>query len=697
MSVTYDTLTNSTDTIQYTLNATNTYMDSNFVSTFGPIWLPRIYGKDLTAFEIASSGKIALTVNDVHSIDITRADFGSNKYIHTISSYSNTSLQLQANTNDLSFVLDANSNNALLNAASNIEINARNGNLKQTASNNFILTAKSNFQLNTCASNITLVFDEVSRDATLYTASNFIINNSNSTNVNSSSNITLHTTDGEILIAASNNNIHSYASNNYVILASNNYVLDVNTDITQKSYNAAIITQSLTSNIESYAFQDYKISASNELYLGSVSNITIETTDGEIFLRSLTSNVVIYGSNNIIANASNNINIHATSNITILSHHGDINITNAKSNINILTSNSMFTYTSNLYFVQSRSNMTLNTSNGEMFINSLTNNISLFSSNLFNINTSNNLNIKANSNINIDALTGSYTLKSYSNIFINADSSNVYLHMNVPQDTMSLYALSNIDINTSNALLVSSRSNIAFTTSNFNVYSHDKMNMSACNLVNISTLDTMNITACNSLNLVTSNFNFTTNNDMSFTSRSNINFFISSAPNTPSDPIFKISGSNVQIRGDIELTGTLNTTTINSTTVTQSTLKVEDKQIVLARGTTADSLAANTAAGLIIDGYPSGDSNAYSFSNKSILWNYGTNGQVDMGTADGINTESFWEVQGGAFRLTHRKAGGSNISFTFRVNEYDELELVKRFMVNGAFVNKKIARFGRVF
>lgn len=44
------------------------------VHTFGRVFLPSIYGKDLSAFEIASSGKIVLTLNDTHALDIKKDD-----------------------------------------------------------------------------------------------------------------------------------------------------------------------------------------------------------------------------------------------------------------------------------------------------------------------------------------------------------------------------------------------------------------------------------------------------------------------------------------------------------------------------------------------------------------------------------------------------------------------------------------------
>lgn len=47
------------------------YPSPDFTSLFGPILAPRIYAKDLTALELASSGKVVVSLNDVQSIDFS--------------------------------------------------------------------------------------------------------------------------------------------------------------------------------------------------------------------------------------------------------------------------------------------------------------------------------------------------------------------------------------------------------------------------------------------------------------------------------------------------------------------------------------------------------------------------------------------------------------------------------------------------
>ena len=53
------------------------YPDKDQTNVFGPLYLPRVYGMDLTAFEIASSGSVAVSLSDVYSFDLKR-DASSN-------------------------------------------------------------------------------------------------------------------------------------------------------------------------------------------------------------------------------------------------------------------------------------------------------------------------------------------------------------------------------------------------------------------------------------------------------------------------------------------------------------------------------------------------------------------------------------------------------------------------------------------
>jgi hypothetical protein len=165
-----------------------------------------------------------------------------------------------------------------------------------------------------------------------------------------------------------------------------------------------------------------------------------------------------------------------------------------------------------------------------------------------------------------------------------------------------------------------------------------------------------------------------------------------------------ISPDRINIRGDLWITGSINTNNIINTTVVQETLKVNDKVLLLASegdegGAPTDGSLTNSGAGIIVDGMPTGESNVAMYR-KSIQWYYGSAGMADLGTAN-VQSESYWEVLGGGLRITHKKDHYGtlrDLSFTFRVNELDELELVKKYwhVRDQEYKWKRIAKFGKV-
>ena len=50
-----------------------TYPDPGVVATFGPVITPKVWADGLDTLELASSGKIAATLNNKHAFDITES------------------------------------------------------------------------------------------------------------------------------------------------------------------------------------------------------------------------------------------------------------------------------------------------------------------------------------------------------------------------------------------------------------------------------------------------------------------------------------------------------------------------------------------------------------------------------------------------------------------------------------------------
>ena len=373
-----------------------------------------------------------------------------------------------------------------------------------------------------------------------------------------------------------------------------------------------------------------------------------------------TDNIQVYAASNILVTASNDYSLTAKSNLAMGALAGDFKA---------------YANGSNMYLTMDHT----------------TNTVSLYGSNMLNLTASNNAMMRT--------VEGEMLFWSDSNLKLQANNSNMFISMNAPSDNIEIFASNNMYVTASNDFYMQAKRNAEFITKN-------NMNIVAGN--------DMVITGSNSLTFNTKNMSMITSEDLSFTARSNISFHLASAINN-AEPIFTVQGSQLLVRGDIVITGSINTSNVYSTSVIQESIKIADKTIVLSSAGSnfgagdgpVDSTATNSGSGIKIDGVPTGyDSNIPAAYDKTFTWNHGPgNGILDMGTAPGMSNESFWELKGGAFRLTHQKVvnvGGVNtvrdISFGFRVNELDELELVKRYWNDStsSYVVKRIMRFGRI-
>lgn len=101
-----------------------------------------------------------------------------------------------------------------------------------------------------------------------------------------------------------------------------------------------------------------------------------------------------------------------------------------------------------------------------------------------------------------------------------------------------------------------------------------------------------------------------------------------------------------------------------------------------------DGPSTNDRSGLSVTGLPPGVAANTTHGDrfaKALTWNNGTDGMKPLGSHDGVASEAFWEMQGGAFHLSHINANtGGKVSFVLRVNEFDQLEMVKRTLGAGA-------------
>ena len=659
-TVVYDELINDTNTpintIDYTATAINTslYPNSNNIAILGPVWLPRIYGKDLTAFEIASSGKIAITVNDVHSLDISQSNYiDANNYKNVITAESNFSLEFNANSGALDIFMDSYSNEIRITGASNVVLGASNGDISLVAGSNINVNGAGTISLNSTTSNVSI-----------YAASNLSLTSSNNTIITvdgslsniTRSNIVVKAQKGRMNLTVDSNTLNVFAYSNITLNTSNNHLVTVIGAQSNVASNISVTSSNgyntLTIGSQSNVAGNISVISSNildTLVLGSQSNVVAGsasiTTSNDLF------NTVLGSQSNIIAGYASYTTCNTSISLVIGSQYNIVG-----GSINVYTSNNSIT-----------------TVDADSYLTSLTGSLS---------------NVAA-SNIVLSAIEGTNLIESI-NSNVNIQASN------------------DLSISTSNNTVITARSNFSVVSSNVNIISQVNAYVTASNNLYLSGSNDTTIAASNTLTLSATTLNMNISGDTGFSALSNIDFYISSAPFEPEVPVFSVRGNEVRLNGDLLIAGTINTSNIINTTVIQQDLKVQDRVILVAAplggssndAISFDGLATNDQSGLEIYGYPTGyNSNIISAYQKSFLWNYGNSGMDALGTSN-VADEAYWEAVGGSFRLTNRKVSGSNVfdtSFSFRINELDELEIVKKFWDTNldAYKFTRLARFGR--
>lgn len=179
--------------------------------------------------------------------------------------------------------------------------------------------------------------------------------------------------------------------------------------------------------------------------------------------------------------------------------------------------------------------------------------------------------------------------------------------------------------------------------------------------------------------------------------------------------LVNINPDAMNLYGNLNIEGVINATK----SIVQNRLEVQDKILSLAAtsnyldsvGTSEiiydDDGVVNDGAGFSIQGFPSEavvpegkkKSDVLSQYEKSLRWHMNVGGVPAMGGTD-IEGEAQWVLKGGSFYLnnvrTDQETGEktSETSFGLRINDKDELEMVKVSDASGEKRVKRIARFG---
>lgn len=609
------------------------YPTSDTYNILGPVYLPKVYGKDLSSFEIASSGYIAVTLNDVYAFNLTRDD---------------ATKTVQFNTTD--------DGNLLLSTGANayVDLSAANSNVTLHAGSNIYATADTAFQVNAAGDAAVLLLEGSTSNVYLSALSNVSTAAVNQISSSAASGMASLVLDGT----------HS----NAVLWASD--VVDVKAAWTvyesAAGSNAVIILDGAHSNV----------------YISSMSNIY--TTCPNDFIMTC-SNFILNGATFTAKAADNGDIMLAASNAYI--HIYDSNIDYyAQNQMHFMVSNNTF-YENKETFGLTTSLLDVGASNFHMHTIS---NLTVACSNLAYV-VAKQMIVDVDTSADITS-TGDLHVWSKSDAWLSSD------HM------LNITASNGVYVNAKNKFDL----NGSWYTGNFQTYHIESSDYDAAitNDLYVSSGNDSTYAASNNFLAVGKTSVIVGNDDVKNT-KMTMTSGVMTMQMTNVERL-KVSDTGVKVIGLLEVDGE-----IQSINTYAENLEIYDKTITMAGGSNGgdfvDGLTTNHLSGMRIAGLPTGadfaneaDKKLYE---KSFLFNCPTENSIThLNDGTGVpsltsfDTESFWELKGGDFRITNMKSDIDMVTFAFRVNAFDELELIKKYSVDGGqnFQNKVVSKFGRI-
>ena len=674
MSLAYDTILTdrtipNTPVFYTSMAASNLieYPASDTYNVMGPLYLPKIYGKDLTAFELASSGTIAVTIKDVYSFDLDRPDANT-----VLFQTKNDDRLLLASSSNAAVLIDGINSLVAITASNEISLAASN-----TA---FVVIdgASKNLDVSAC-NNVTQV---AGQDFNIW-ADRFYVNGElfSSSNANDSrvfgarnSNAYIKITDSNMDIYAQNE-VHFMMSNHTLYDNEHDFILNTETlAVAAKTTVGFTIGDSMTTttgtsySIVSGGDTDVTANASMNLLATSSMGLTSLGPMTQNMVGCTTTNTAdhvehITGSN---VQSSMNSALSSSANTTLASV-GQTTVTSSGTDIHAVHD---FSADADNVIINAAKNFTL-------------------TAGVSNVSTASNNSVVSINDLDIS--TGHQTyIASVAGTFIN---------------DLATFSLVAPAISTSGStLLETMTTSIKTTAPAVACVAADSYSVSA----GYSSFTSATTALFQGSNLV----KIQNDNDTS------INIVPSQiAVHMDSVDVLVVTPSNVTINGELRVNGDF-----TSITTYQETLQIFDKQITLSGGASngifADGALTNSGSGMIISGFPSDDNGVtlksdavasgsflgvplyeksirmYCPSDNAVLHLNNIPGEDSLAAFD---AESYWEVKGGDLRLTLLKdAAGDFTTFGFRIGKYDELELVKKWSVGGVVGSKVVSKFGRV-
>lgn len=455
---------------------------------------------------------------------------------------------------------------------------------------------------------------------------------------------------------------------------------------TPNSSNAVTVMES-TGKVVLYSQSNTEIASEHQTYLVSSCNVSIKSgfNPGS---SSLTDASATY----LLLNQNKTVDLHADSVLSITSH--DAVVGTAASNITFATNNGV---------------AVLSLSQGAATLQAANNNSVTLTQGFATIASSCNTAVQAGASFLATAAQGDATVTSTMGSTALYAGSNLMFKLDQAASTIQTESGGSVTTSAGTNVIVSAANDITLLASNdFRVTAADDVAihgfntfMTSGNNAVFATAGTHTVQASNDLVLLSGQQQSSltlSGPTISAASASNLRF------TAAGNDIMTLTSTDVRINGNLVITGV-----VDSQTVTETVLHVQDKEILLAANYSNNASiqdgVANDKAGMRINGYPPGKpQQTADLYEKSFKWHNSVDGVISLGTA-AADKEGFWDLLGGSFRLTHRKiqedefgqplAVASTVSYGFRVNHLDELEIVKITQTGSDMpVYKRVAKFG---
>ena len=462
------------------------YPDPTYYTTLGPVYLPRIYGSNLSTLEVGSSGTISYTLYDVHSLDMTRNSITNTVAMNTPTA--TDSFQINVANCNMSMTMDAKSNNVNIygsnsvNLSSSNQINLVATNLNINTKNNLIFGASGgSFNANANSCNLVFNLDSNTNSASLSATCNINLLASNNLYERANSNVTISAGQAVSITAVASNLVLNGAGN------TGSFTMNA-LDRSAYWYSASNITVGASNNMYETVGQSFAVSATGGANTLLFDNYTLNAT------MSTRSNMALNASNAMTVNAANSfykLTAFAGSNLQQMDGVGItqstqgsfyVNSSNdfvgsVSSNITLVASNTNFSATAgkkvlitaqaDLYRLSAYlgSNVqqldqvgTTQSTLGSFFINSSNDFISSVTSNIKLVASNNNFVATAGKQVLVTAQNDLYRLSAYL-------GSNV---QQLDQVGTSQSTQGSFFVNSSNDYVASVSSNIKLVASNTN-------------------------------------------------------------------------------------------------------------------------------------------------------------------------------------------------------------------------------------